>query len=131
MIGSMHEELEAAAFVFGQKIQTRDVVKKNLTNVSKSEPTFGEQANDSSDVELIRDDDEDEEEDDLQESLIEELIPELLNLPEFETPEYLTYENEQLGLFNKLIQEEIVKEESELGILMDELDNVKTNGTIE
>lgn len=125
MIGSMHEELEAAAFVFGQKFSKRGgaaqgQVFKEMTTMSKSEPTF--ETNDSSDVELIRDEDE---EDELPESFMEELIPELLCLPEFETPEYLSFENEQLATFNKAIQEEIIKEETELQAVMEELDNIR------
>lgn len=118
----MHEELEEAALVFGQKLSKGRIRK---ATVSKSEPTFGEQNNDSSDVELIRDED-----DEGPESYIEDLIPELMCLPEFETAEYISYENDQLALFNKAVQEEIMREESDLEVMIEELESIRiTNDT--
>ncbi|OXA56025.1 glutamic acid-rich protein [Folsomia candida] len=122
LLGSMHEELEEAALVFGQKLSKGRIRK---ATVSKSEPTFGEQNNDSSDVELIRDED-----DEGPESYIEDLIPELMCLPEFETAEYISYENDQLALFNKAVQEEIMREESDLEVMIEELESIRiTNDT--
>jgi hypothetical protein len=137
MIGSMHEELEAAAVVFGQrkfsseeenephvsafrKVEQRSQ-RHGTANVSKSEPTFGDQdQNDSSDTELIREDEGFEE-------FTEDLIPELMALPIFETDEYLEFENQQLVIFNEQLEHEIVKEEVDLQSIAEELEQLNEN----
>jgi len=135
MIGSMHEELEAAAVVFGQRKFSVDeshephisafhkVESKNSRQVpakiSKSEPTFGDQdQNDSSDTELIREDEGFEE-------FSEDMIPELMRLPIFSTDEYLLYENQQLKIFNEQLKNEVLKEELEVQELNEQTERLE------
>lgn len=120
MIGSMHEELEAAALVFQQKCKVSDGTStthqtslpyEQAVVLSKSEPTF--MGDNASRNEALGLDDSNEECGEVYEDgeNMEDMTG--FSLPIFQTEEYINIENEALIVFNEKIREEIRLEQEE------------------